>query len=133
MTVYVNKRNMEKWVKALESGRYKQGNGSLLRDGQFCCLGVACDLFGVVWVQQMDLHTFVYEDHMGNKPFGEDYAMGLPPVGLLKRFLGEGALTPAGDDVKVSNDFAWKSASAANDGGETFVQIAARLRALYLD
>ena len=32
------------WVKALRSGKYKQGNGRL-RDGDtFCCLGVLCDI-----------------------------------------------------------------------------------------
>lgn len=35
----------EKWVAALESGKYVQGKG-LLRDtdGKYCCLGVLCDL-----------------------------------------------------------------------------------------
>lgn len=35
-------RNEPKWVAALRSGRYKQGNGMLLADGKYCCLGVAC-------------------------------------------------------------------------------------------
>lgn len=33
-----------KWVNALRSGEYKQGNGKLNRDGAFCCLGVLTDL-----------------------------------------------------------------------------------------
>lgn len=35
-----------KWVAALRSGEYKQGNGRL-RDSAngFCCLGVLCDLY----------------------------------------------------------------------------------------
>lgn len=34
---------MEKWVKALESGRYKQGKKRLkTRTGNYCCLGVLC-------------------------------------------------------------------------------------------
>lgn len=32
----------EVWIKALESGKYKQGTGSLVEDGKYCCLGVAC-------------------------------------------------------------------------------------------
>lgn len=37
----------EKWIEALESGEYKQGNGMLaidteLGEKQYCCLGVAC-------------------------------------------------------------------------------------------
>lgn len=32
----------EKWLKALESGRYKQGSGALCyKNGNHCCLGVA--------------------------------------------------------------------------------------------
>lgn len=40
-----------KWVKALRSGKYKQGTGYLIKssnDGnqcQHCCLGVLCDLY----------------------------------------------------------------------------------------
>jgi hypothetical protein len=33
------------WLEALRSGRYKQGQGKLRREGdEFCCLGVLCDL-----------------------------------------------------------------------------------------
>lgn len=32
------------WVDALRSGDYKQGNGKLLLDGKYCCIGVLCDL-----------------------------------------------------------------------------------------
>lgn len=35
-----------RWVAALRSGEYKQGRGDLRREsGEFCCLGVLCDLF----------------------------------------------------------------------------------------
>lgn len=38
-----------KWLKALRSGKYKQGKGALriIKDGetQYCCLGVLCDLY----------------------------------------------------------------------------------------
>ena len=48
-----------KWVEALESGKYKQGNANLLKYGfdsetgktdfeapRYCCLGVLCDVLG---------------------------------------------------------------------------------------
>lgn len=46
------------WVKALRSGKYKQGTGRLRgEDKSYCCLGVACDLYinnvGCKW-QKMD-------------------------------------------------------------------------------
>lgn len=35
----------QKWVEALRSGKYQQGKAMLRsRDGEFCCLGVLCDL-----------------------------------------------------------------------------------------
>lgn len=36
---------MELWLKTLESDEYEQGCGTLKHDNQFCCLGVACDLY----------------------------------------------------------------------------------------
>jgi|LakMenE01Jun11ns_1017448.scaffolds.fasta_scaffold9958319_2 hypothetical protein len=34
------------WIKALKSGKYKQGRGTLRTDDdKFCCLGVLCDLY----------------------------------------------------------------------------------------
>lgn len=42
----MNKRIMKKWVKALKSGKYKQGEGALKnRAGGYCCLGVLTCLY----------------------------------------------------------------------------------------
>lgn len=35
---------LDQWCEALESGKYKQGTGSLRCDDEFCCLGVLADL-----------------------------------------------------------------------------------------
>ena len=32
----------KKWIKALESGRYKQTRDNIELDGRYCCLGVLC-------------------------------------------------------------------------------------------
>src|SRR4029077_12689635 len=45
----MNKENMNKWIEALRSGTYKQGNMYLhmcTEDGvhKYCCLGVACEV-----------------------------------------------------------------------------------------
>lgn len=32
------------WVKALRSGKYKQGKGALFENGRYCCLGVLARL-----------------------------------------------------------------------------------------
>lgn len=39
-----------KWLKALRSGRYKQGDSYLKNDGKFCCLGVLAQIQGAKWV-----------------------------------------------------------------------------------
>lgn len=40
----MNQEIKEKWVKALRSGKYKQGGGFLRKGDRFCCLGVLCDV-----------------------------------------------------------------------------------------
>lgn len=38
----------KKWVEALRSGEYRQGEGYLQdHEGKFCCLGVACEIFSL--------------------------------------------------------------------------------------
>lgn len=36
----------DKWVAALRSGKYEQGQKTLVRDNRYCCLGVLCDVAG---------------------------------------------------------------------------------------
>lgn len=46
----MKKKYMELWVKALNSGKFKQGEGALKKKvsgsnvAEFCCLGVLCDI-----------------------------------------------------------------------------------------
>lgn len=42
----MNKAIKTRWVRALRSGKYKQGTGQLrTADNKFCCLGVLTDLY----------------------------------------------------------------------------------------
>lgn len=41
----MNREIAKRWVAALRSGEYRQGDGLLRRDNKFCCLGVLCDLY----------------------------------------------------------------------------------------
>lgn len=48
----MRKRDKDRWVKALRSGKYKQGKSYLARESetgewQHCCLGVLCELDGI--------------------------------------------------------------------------------------
>lgn len=38
----INKKQFDKWIQALRSGKFKQGKGRLESSGGYCCLGVAC-------------------------------------------------------------------------------------------
>src|ERR1700733_11909656 len=40
-----NKERIKKLVQALKSGKYKQTDGCLRYGDEFCCLGVACDIY----------------------------------------------------------------------------------------
>lgn len=40
-----SKQDIQKWINALRSGKYKQTQGSLQDAKGYCCLGVACELF----------------------------------------------------------------------------------------
>lgn len=54
--------NAKKWVTALRSGKYKQGQSYLRTGNRFCCLGVACDLFGkdknIEWDEEIFLTAY---------------------------------------------------------------------------
>ncbi len=46
----MNAEIKERWLKALRSGEYKQGQGQLHKeDHSFCCLGVLVDVLGAKW------------------------------------------------------------------------------------
>lgn len=51
------------WTEALRSGKYKQGQGKLQEKGQYCCLGVLCELSPVVKAV-----TRTYDDIVGYEP-----------------------------------------------------------------
>ena len=37
--------SVQLWIKALRSGKYKKTIGALQLNNEYCCLGVACDLY----------------------------------------------------------------------------------------
>lgn len=38
----IDEKQFMKWIKALRSGKFKQGKGALQTEQGYCCLGVAC-------------------------------------------------------------------------------------------
>lgn len=65
----IHKDRIRKWVKALRSGKYKQGRKALrTRRGNYCCLGVACDISKL---SKWDTNSYGegrYDGHVGDLP-----------------------------------------------------------------
>jgi hypothetical protein len=111
--------NAEKWVQALESGRFKQGAHVLHRkeDDARCCLGVACALAiedGVAVVVDTDEDDFcvTYDGRTGGLPQSVERWVGLNS--------GMGYLSP---DCPLDCTLA-----SLNDMGKSFAEIAQIIR-----
>lgn len=72
----------QKWVKALRSGKYKQGRGMLRNnDNEFCCLGVLCDLFDQSrWIKRENGYSYKY-----GKGLSKGYASSNLPEDIFKK------------------------------------------------
>lgn len=102
----------ERWAKALESGEYAQTKSRLRDSTGYCCLGVACDLYG--------------------KETGEEWQ----PLVISKKYVFMGARTSLPEEVQdwlglrdvngvISPDL---TLVHLNDTGSTFAEIAAIIR-----
>lgn len=105
----VDKKLLNKWLKALESGKFKQGRNYLckeLEDGskEYCCMGVLCEISGKSGWIKSDFGRYSFKDDF-------EYA----PSTLTKR------VGLSGNDTRLAdmNDFYSLS----------FKQIADRIRA----
>jgi len=100
-------RNAKLWVKALRSGKYKQGKEALRRDNKFCCLGVACDLYSKTKNKlEIEKNEGVY--------LYDGWSATLPT--RVMQWIG--LTTPDGE---ISNEM---TLASLNDKGSTFKQIA---------
>lgn len=104
----MNARIKARWLKALRSGRYRQGQKQLRTENGFCCLGVLCDL-----ARRSGVADWNNDGH-----FDGEYA-----------YLPESVVEWAGlntQDPKViqRKDLPKKLLSTLNDSGKSFKQIA---------
>lgn len=123
--------NQEKWLKALESGKYEQGKGFLVsfsdskkdKKPKHCCLGVACELFykklGLVKETQ-DLDVNNTKIHVSFN--GEKYVLPESVMDLLK------IKTPNATAVKDSTGSLGVVLTDLNDKGVPFAKIAEKIR-----
>lgn len=100
MKLRATQKQIDKWTKALESGKFKQGRNALQLDDAYCCLGVFCKVNNIPYVAlgKSDLSALGINDSFKNE---EAYTH-------LGKVLGTGTTELAG----------------MNDGGATFKEIA---------
>lgn len=130
-TTNVNKPAIREWVDELRSGVWRQGRGRLQqlppagseRSDQFCCLGVACKVFG----PRIDLPaTGTTDDGFGVKYHGS--ATYLPPL-MAEHLFGDESI----DDPYVHTSGTGRAVvSSLNDNGYSFAEIADLIEATYL-
>ena len=73
-----DKQQIEQWCEALESGKYQQIKYFLQDEKGYCCLGVACELFG---------ENLVKNEHnklKGSTPFDQESRGAKLPDWLLE-------------------------------------------------
>lgn len=113
----------EKWVTALTSGEYAQGQRALNTNNTFCCLGVLCDLYakahGMEWTPNEDFpDRFALE--FPDIPFFPKYGM---PDSRVYEWAG---INMSYTNDESSFDFV-NDLATANDAGATFAEIADRI------
>lgn len=103
--------NAKQWVAALRSGEFKQGAGRLRKAENYCCLGVACELYrrqdpaGHQWTEVLK-EVFNFMDKADSLPEPVRLWLGLTQP--------SGAYTA---DISIS-------LAGKNDEGVTFTELA---------
>lgn len=73
----INWEHVEQWRDALESGKYKQGELCLRdKDDNFCCLGIACELAGIVPTGFFCTDKYAYDNNAVCLPDAGAYWLG---------------------------------------------------------
>lgn len=120
----MKKAMMEKWVKALESGQYQQGMEYLNMEGNYCCLGVLCEITNIPKSQDG-----VFTNYSGsNCILTSTVQKKLDIKSDIGNFHGEEVKWPRGMK-KFKTDAS--CLAELNDHGATFKQIAKFIRLNY--
>ena len=110
----------KKWIKALRSGKYKQGQGALKQstesgDTYHCCLGVLCELHNEDMKKNKKKTLCEKRDLMGLHTFNKAAEV-LPPVVQQWAKLG------SNNGTLIENTF--YTLAELNDTGHSFEKIA---------
>jgi len=115
----MKKAIMEKWVKALRSGKFEQTQHVLHDNNGYCCLGVLCELAPNTEFSQKtagDTGGFLIEGTEVEEEVEETYSSVLPPS----------VMNWAGMFSCTGGPQGWQKESLAsmNDKGKSFTEIA---------
>lgn len=111
-----------RWIPALESGRFPKGKGSLNRDGKFCCLGVACEL--LVEDGLLEKSNSPYDLISYQSPNTRSWDSVVLPTAVAS-FIG---ITPWGSLSKMTEDGNYITLTQVNDASDTFEPVIAEIR-----
>lgn len=100
----ITKEQKDAWLKALRSGDYEQGKLGLCNDlGQYCCLGVACEVLGLGFDK---LHTTLKGFHpTKERPFQTDYWFGEATISQMDILQHAAKLNDDGKDFDEIADY----------------------------
>jgi hypothetical protein len=113
----MKKSDVKKWVKALRSGGYRQGQENLCKEDEisgdcdYCCLGVACDiLIEGDWVKPPHWKEWGIGNPGKHKVFGFP-AISIPSLETLKEM---GLDLAYAKELAKLNDKGWSFKKIAN-------------------
>ena len=108
----------EKWIEALESGKYQQTTGRLYDGKGYCCLGVLCDVLGCTFEHVSGIGYYIQD------------VSGVDTAILPKTVMEEaGMKSTIGDTYRIENGTSYyTSLVKLNDSGKTFPEIAQHIR-----
>jgi hypothetical protein len=124
----MKKSDVKKWVKALRSGAYQQGEGSLCEEDEisgdcdYCCLGVACDILtesSWIKIPHSNLWSIGKNEEFVIPATGDKYGWGWTET---TSFPSLETLKEMGLDTAYAQELA-----ELNDGGWTFERIANKI------
>lgn len=124
----MRKEVMKKWVKALRSGKFKQGAGTLKQynskgEAQHCCLGVLCELYNseMKKSKKKTIPEKIYDNDM-------DFSFGYSRFGGSKEDLPREVMKWSGIENSLGqfnlSDNHYETLADLNDLGRKFKTIA---------
>ena len=118
--------NAKACVTALRSGKYRQGKGFLNKDGDYCCLGVACEVYIQSHPDKLEksivAHDFGDTAYYGSGDDGTCCRLPKEVQQWLDLTTNDGCFV-LGTELAIQLG-AYSSLVTINDSGQTFDQIA---------